>query len=193
MNICKNVELLMVVITVAFTLSCSMLVTDTTPSGDSGEIVVFEDFEDGSYSGWVVTGTAFGDEPHTGASPNQLRVHGFLGERLVNSYLPSDESTGTMISDSFTITHPYIGFLIGGGDHEGKTCMNLVVEGEVVRSKTGNRSDQLTLAVWDVKEYIGKNAVFEIVDAHSGGWGHVNIDHIFFCNKRPEPEYIRPQ
>ncbi len=32
--------------------------------------------------------------------------------------------------------------------------------------------------VWDVAEFAGKKARLQIVDAHSGGWGHINIDHI---------------
>ena len=36
---------------------------------------------------------------------------------------------------------------------------------------------------WDVTEFVGKQATLEIVDAHSGGWGHINVDHIFQSNR----------
>ena len=33
---------------------------------------------------------------------------------------------------------------------------------------------------WDVAEFAGKSAHLEIIDHHTGGWGHVDIDHIVF-------------
>ena len=34
------------------------------------------------------------------------------------------------------------------------------------------------LSNWNVREFAGKEAQLEIVDAESGGWGHINIDQI---------------
>ncbi|MEL7122359.1 MAG: GH32 C-terminal domain-containing protein, partial [Bacteroidota bacterium] len=76
----------------------------------------------------------------------------------------------------------YINFLIGGGAHEGKTCMNLLVENEVVRTSTGKDSEELVWETWEVEEFQGKNAKIEIVDAHSEGWGHINVDDITFSD-----------
>src|SRR5262249_17528652 len=37
---------------------------------------------------------------------------------------------------------------------------------------------------WDVAEFEGKRAVLQIVDDHTGGWGHINVDHIVQSDRR---------
>jgi len=150
------------------------------------ECAVFEDFESGSYARWTVEGDAFGETPHSGTTPGQNLVAGFLGEGLVNSYLPGDAPQGSMTSEPFTVKHRYIGFLIGGGAHRGETCLNLKVGGQVVRTATGGWDELLQPAQWDVSDLAGQEAVFEIVDRASGGWGHINVDHIVFGDTPPK-------
>jgi hypothetical protein len=72
-------------------------------------------------------------------------------------------------------------FLIGGGAHEGQTCMNLLVAGKAVRTAVGPNaspggSEELAPASWDVGELAGKTAQIQIVDDATGGWGHINAD-----------------
>jgi non-lysosomal glucosylceramidase len=148
--------------------------------------IVFEDFERDNYDGWTVTGTAFGKAPATGTSPGQQKVSGFAGKRLVNTFQPNDKPQGTLTSKKFTIERRYIGFLIGGGNHKDETCINLLVGGKVVRTATGKNREQLEPASWDIAEFKGKEAAIEIVDHHSGGWGHINIDQIVFSDISPE-------
>lgn len=38
----------------------------------------------------------------------------------------------------------YRAFRIGGGNYETHTCLNLIINGQVVKSATGWRSDRLT-------------------------------------------------
>lgn len=145
---------------------------------------VFEDFE-GGYDKWTVEGTAFGSSPHTGASPGQQPVSGFMGRGLVNSYRPDDVPRGTMRSKPFRIQRRYIGLLVGGGNYPSRTCVNLRVGDEVVLSATGQNSEQLRPVAWDVSQWRGQEAVIEIVDRHSGGWGHILVDHIVFSDVHP--------
>src|SRR5262245_43690265 len=77
---------------------------------------VFADFEGEGWGEWQVTGDAFGSGPARGTLANQQAVSGFLGAGLVNSYVGGDKSTGTLTSPEFTITKPYLNFLIGGGN-----------------------------------------------------------------------------
>ncbi|MBN1845889.1 MAG: hypothetical protein JW810_09415, partial [Sedimentisphaerales bacterium] len=145
--------------------------------------VVFEDFEGPDYGDWQAQGSAFGRGPAQGTLANQQAVSGFLGKRLVNTYLGGDGTQGTLTSPLFTIERRYSNFLIGGGGHAGQTCMNLLVDGKVVRTASGANNEKLEWRSWDVQEYLGQKARFQIVDANTGGWGHVNIDQIEFADE----------
>ncbi|MCX7872437.1 MAG: glycoside hydrolase family 32 protein [Verrucomicrobiae bacterium] len=145
--------------------------------------ILISDFEGDDYGDWKVQGEAFGRRPAPGTLPNQMKVSGFLGKGLVNSFYNGDRSTGMLTSPEFVIQRKYINFLIGGGGFEGKTCMNLIVDGKVVREAVGPNtepggSEELKPAAWDVRELEGKKAVIRIVDDATGGWGHINVDHI---------------
>ena len=147
--------------------------------------IVFADFEGRDYGDWTVKGEAFGKGPAEGTLPSQNPVSGFRGERLVNTFLGgSDQQRGNLISPKFTVERPWIGFLIGGGQFAKSTCINLLVDGKAVRTATGANNEGLQPHNWNVKDLIGKVAHIEIVDAESGGWGHINVDQIEF---RDEP------
>ncbi|MGQ9769359.1 MAG: GH116 family glycosyl hydrolase [Thermogutta sp.] len=150
---------------------------------------VLADFEGPDYGDWTVEGEAFGQVPAKGTLPNQQEVSGFLGKGLVNTYLGGDRPHGRLISPPFVIDRDYLSFLIGGGSHQGKTCINLLLEGQVVRTATGANNERLQWHNWDVRELAGKTAQIEIVDDESGGWGHINIDQIELRDTpRPVPE-----
>ena len=151
-----------------------------TPDAD----ILIADFDGKNYGKWKTEGAAFGSGPAQGTIGGQMVVSGFLGNGLVNSFLPNDGPTGRLISPAFTIDRKFIRFLIGGGGYAGKTCMNLLVDGKPVRTAVGPNvvsggSEALSGKHWDVSDLVGKRAVIEIVDNHSGGWGHINVDHIF--------------
>jgi fructan beta-fructosidase len=156
------------------------------------EGLLFDDFEGASYaSHWEVVGEAFGSAPAEGTLPDQQVVSGYLGRQLVNSYRGGDASQGKMTSAPFTIAHTHINFLIGGGNHPGRAEIRLLVEGEPVASATGRNEERLRWTSWEVGQYLGRSARLEIVDSVQGGWGHINIDHVYFANQaviddRPE-------
>ena len=149
--------------------------------------VVLADFEGPDYGDWKATGTAFGTGPAHGTLPNQQAVTGFLGKGLVNTYLNGDASTGTLTSPAFKIERKFLNFLIGGGAHEGETCVNLLVDGKVVRTSTGNDDERLDWCTWNLSELAGKQARIEIVDRASGGWGHINVDQIVMSDQARVP------
>ena len=156
----------------------------TLPAEDKQSVdVLIADFEDATYGDWKVDGDALGKKPASGDLGGQMDVSGYEGEQLVNTFLGGDRSTGTLTSPPIAIEQPYFHFLIGGGGYAGETCMNLLVDGEVVRTATGpNRkpggSEQLSRVFWDVKDLVGKQGVLQIVDQRIGGWGHINVDDI---------------
>lgn len=54
--------------------------------------------------------------------------------------------------------------------------VNLVVNGQVVRTATGNDSETLDWASWNVKEFVGQQAHIKVVDNNRFGWGHILAD-----------------
>jgi fructan beta-fructosidase len=155
-----------------------------TGSAGADELLI-TDFEGGTYGDWKVEGAAFGKGPATAnVSPPPNKVVGQQGKGLVNTYLGGDGPIGTLTSPEFNIERKYINFLIGGGNHFGMTCINLLVDGKKVHTATGfNRKDDegrevLEWATWNVSEFMGQKAVLQIVDNHSGAWGHINVDQI---------------
>ena len=153
--------------------------------------ILIADFEGPDYGGWQTTGEAFGTAPAPGTLPSQGKVDGFRGNGLVNSFLGRDRRQGTLTSPPFEISRDFVNFLIGGGMHPGETCINLLVDGRIVRTATGPNDrpggrETLDWASWDVKELRGKKAVIEIVDKHSGGWGHINVDHVVQSDKQAQ-------
>jgi fructan beta-fructosidase len=152
--------------------------------------IVIANFEGAGYGTWKVEGTAFGRGPAQGTLPNQMVVEGFQGRGLVNSFVGGDGSTGALTSPAFTIDRKSIRFLIGGGGWANQTCINLIVDGRIVRTASGPNtepggSERLEPAGWDVSDLAGKTARLQIVDRATGGWGHINVDHIVLSDSKP--------
>lgn len=145
------------------------------------------DFEGDDYGAWRASGEAFAKQPARGALPSQQSVSGFRGRGLVNSYAGGDKAEGTLTSPEFEITHDHLNFLIGGGNHAEKTCLNLIVNGNVVRTATGDANERLSWKSWSVRDLRGKTARLVIVDRHTGGWGHINVDHILLADAPARP------
>ncbi|GAB2688785.1 GH32 C-terminal domain-containing protein [Thalassiella azotivora] len=148
---------------------------------------VVADFEGGAYGeGWVVEGEAFGDAPATGTLPGQQAVTGFQGAGLVNTFVDGDRTTGVLTSPEFELTHAWVNLLVGGGRHpmtsDAPTAVNLLVDGEVVRTATGRDEERLSWRAWDVTDLTGRSARLQVVDANTGGWGHVNVDSVMLSD-----------
>jgi non-lysosomal glucosylceramidase len=157
--------------------------------------LVFDDFEDEKYTRWKVTGTAFGDGPMARdqlaaylSNTNLKGRRGVISHNIRNGEDPgaADAHQGSMLSEEFTIERGKIAFLIGGGEHPGKTCLNLLVDGKVVRSATGKNGNELRPEVFDVSELQGQKARLEILDRMEGHWANIFIDHIVFCDDVPD-------
>ena len=167
-------------------LTALLICGSLSPAADD---ILIADFESETYDDWQVKGEAFGPGPAEGTLPGQMQVSGYEGERLVNSFFKGDKTIGTLTSPAFGIERDYLNFLIGGGAHPGETCINLMVGGEVARTATGPNdrpggSEALDWMTWDVRDLKGKTVVLQIVDRHTGGWGHINVDHILQSDRR---------
>jgi len=164
--------------------------------------LVLTDFKGNGYGAWMATGDAFKSGPVMGDLQIKLEISNARSGAVVTSEVEGDKPQGTLTSPNFQIERDYVSFLIAGGDYETYTCLNLLVDGKVVRSATGRRSDQLAPQSWDVRKWRGKEAHLEVVDKASGDWGHITVDQITQTDHPEKPpvapaplyqEALRPQ
>jgi sucrose-6-phosphate hydrolase SacC (GH32 family) len=159
-------------------------------------------FGDTNYGDWTATGTAFNAGPAADNLFPRLGIENARDHQVASSAIAGDGLTGTLTSPEFKIKRKYISFLVSGGDYEHDTCLNLVVNGKIVRSATGWRSNRLVPDSWNVSQFLGQKAQVQIVDQASGDWGHINVDQVVQTDK-PErlpiatgplyQEALRPQ
>ncbi|MFH1747185.1 MAG: GH116 family glycosyl hydrolase [Planctomycetota bacterium] len=130
-------------------------------------------------------GPAFGNQPSRGTGPGQQEVSGFVGQGLVNTFDSSgDGALGTLTSPEFELTRDYLQFLIGGGGHAGKTCIQLLVGDDVVQTTAGKNAERLEWTTWEVADLKGQRVRIRIVDQEGGAWGHINVDQIVLTDQR---------
>ena len=168
------------------------------------------DFETGDLTDWETDGVAFDFQPTWGdnptarnrGQPSQHQGDWWLG--LYEKYQGPDKGKklkqnpggtqgdgpqGTLTSMEFTIVGKTMNFLIGGGNHPWKDdplpcSVNLEINGKVVLTSTGNATETMIRAEWDLSGLKGKTAQIVVVDNNSGGWGHPNFDDIHQADSR---------
>ena len=154
--------------------------------------ILFEDWHAATYEGWAAEGTSFGTGPVKKASiPSYQGDVGGDTDNVVNSHAAApgkdvgekDNAQGKLRSRTFTVERNYIRFWIGGGARKDATCLNLVVDGKVVRTATGKDDNRMTQQTFAVRDLKGKQASIEIVDALSGAWGNVGVGRIVFTDQ----------
>ena len=118
---------------------------------------VFADFDANDYGDWKYKGEAFW------MSPRRNNTSAHLGSGMASSYGGGDRMKGTLLSPEFVISSTAINFLIAGGNHPGKTCIDLLVNDSVVRTATGR---------------------IRINDDYDGeDFGFISVDHIMFSDE----------
>jgi non-lysosomal glucosylceramidase len=173
-------------------LECSAEDAPVPPGASPRPDILFDDFEREGYGDWTATGTAFGQGPVSQSQvPDYQGALGMRGERTVNTHSAApasdvearDSHQGTLTSKPFVIERDFISFLVGGGAHKDRTCINLLVEDQVVLTATGKNDNRMALASWNVRAWAGKTARIQVVDRESGGWGQIGLDHIVFTDQ----------
>lgn len=139
--------------------------------------VVF-DFEDHDLEGWELRGSSL-RRTSSGPGRGQRGVQGVVGRRYLSSYHPrrGDAPTGTALSPPFEIDRSYLGLRVGGGFSE-RTRVDLMVDGDVIRTALGLDREVLYEVAWDVSRHRGKLARVRVVDEGRKGWGHIMLDHV---------------
>jgi hypothetical protein len=94
---------------------------------------------------------------------------------------------GTMTSKAFVLQHPWISFLIGGGESK-ETRIELVdaASGQVLHTAYGKNDDTLQRVVVDASGWKGKAIKIRLVDENRGSWGHISFDDFRTHESQPK-------
>jgi putative membrane-bound dehydrogenase-like protein len=149
------------------------------------------DFERGTLDDWVAVGDAFTRQPVQGDMPT-ARGRGMksdhAGRYWIGGFeaLLDDRPQGTLTSAPFKVTQPYASFRIAGGaQHETRVELVRRDNQQVFFSRSGDNTETLKPVVVDLRPVVGQEIYIRLVDASSGGWGHVNFDDFKLHATRP--------
>ena len=148
--------------------------------------IVLADFESDNYGDWTVEGRAFLGGPQE--MPKIYRER--HGQRIAISRLNvkgSDGLVGTLTSQPFEANHKYLFFLVGGGNYPENSCVNLLLDGNVVESWCGEESTELHPVFADLGKYQGKLLQIQIVDGQVEGVGHIAADYFVLTDRMEQP------
>jgi levanbiose-producing levanase len=95
---------------------------------------------------------------------------------------PGDPATGTINSPPFIVDRRFLHFLLAGGNHplgvEPATSVQLLINGQPVRTATGNDDTTMRPIAWDLADLAGQVAQLQILDDATGSWCHLMVDQI---------------
>ena len=142
-------------------------------------------FEDGTLNGWNVSGQ-FGTHMVNDAFVSQYGTfRDMVGAKTFcsysNGYNGGDSQTGSMRSNTFTITpSSHMSFYIAGGNDIDRLYVALVdaATGTILNKETGHDTENSRKIVWDLSDYSCREAYVEVADRSSEAWGHIGVDCI---------------
>jgi len=183
----------------------------------SGDVVV-EDFEGKAFkvipastqadsSGWRSTGLAFSQpwrDASTAAPSGAPLSTGYAwacGEKLICSSpdlrsrrIPSlsvgGQATGTLTSPAFSVQKGYLCFLIGGARNPQAIAVQLLHDGQVVRSVTGTGQATSRMVAFDMRQFLKKTVQIRLVDQLHSVDGFLVVDRFVQTDKPPTSEVI---
>ena len=145
-------------------------------TGKGLEGIIFEDFENNHEERWTFDGDVFT------VKKKSKEVSDYLGDAAVTSY-STISNIGKMVSKPFLIEKNAINFLLAGGNNPDSLSINLIVNGKIIRTATGDDTNVLKWNGWDVSNLIGQQAKLEIIDYITDNKdGSLAIDHIMFSD-----------
>lgn len=160
------------------------------------------DFEYNTLEDWTATGNAFQNQP---TSDRDEDIYGkeFLNDlEITGQYFVSSggtinyADTGTLVSKTFKITHPFAAFKVAGGALQ-ETRVELVnaESEEVIFKISGNNSAVFRPVVVDLSDKIGDQIFIRLIDREEGIspipyipddiWAHISFDDFRFYDSRP--------
>ena len=182
------------------TIFASETLESASPSPAVIGDILMEDFEqkkrDWKFEGSSFQGYGGGDYWRPGRGDHgPIRLVGYRGQKALKSWGPHgrdiDKQTGLATSTPFKLERKFLRFLLSGGHYPGRVCVNLVVDGKVLASATGQNSHILEPVAFDLSAHQGKEAHLEVVDKVTGPWGHVCMDMVFQVDEASNARIVR--
>ncbi|REK10270.1 MAG: DUF1080 domain-containing protein [Planctomycetota bacterium] len=150
------------------------------------------DFEKGTLEHWVAEGDAFAKQPVRGDTVT-ARGRGMKSEHAGQFWVGgfevalSDAPQGTLTSAPFRVTHPWASFRVAGGSNNNTRVELVRVDtNKVIFKSSGDNTETLKPVAVDLRPHIGRDVFIRLVDASSGGWGHINFDDFKVHAKKPD-------
>lgn len=158
--------------------------------------VILTDFEGDNFEEWVVTGDAFGTKPVKADTSNpgwnvfgQQGV-GQNGFGYVSISTDNPDAKGTLTSPVFSADKKYLVFLFAASNLPDKLRVDLIQEGKVLKTMTGNNERTMVWRYFELNDLTGQNIQVQIVDSadsNSRG-GRLLADFFYMSNEKPIKE-----
>lgn len=150
------------------------------PAAPPDGMRVLFDFEHVTWSGWTVSGSAWGGRPANEALPGQGLVLGTSGRRFATSMHGGDAASGRVTSPRFELTGP-ITLSLGGGTDATKLRVELWVGEQLVATASAPAPGGSTLrpVTLDPGEHRGQPARLVLVD--DSPTGHLLVDDVWIA------------
>ena len=164
---------------------CALLASSCLATAPERAATVTFDFESGDLSGWQIVEGSFGRivtdvaNYHNGGgafASREGRYHLSTLEDPDNT--PNVGYVGVIESPTIELSGPQITYLVGGGNHADTYLALCTLDGKVVRKAGGQADEILRRGTWNVAELVGQKVFLRVVDHHTDGWGHLNVDDL---------------
>jgi len=149
------------------------------------------DFETGTYEHWSVEENGFGTKPSDMDAANREGLYldtpyrNYHGRYAASSYLPTRDAgaRGVLMSEVFTISKPYLEFLVNGMQNA-QIYIELQVEGRAVKHlEPDNPTTHFQRITWNVSKWQGKTARIKIVDeSATKPRGYIEVDDFYLTD-----------
>ena len=90
-----------------------------------------------------------------------------------------DNHVSELVTSPFEVKLGYVTFLLSGGNMPNEACINLLIDGKVVRTSTGRNDDKLEWVAFDVKAFKGQQAQIQVLDTSIAAFGYITFDCVY--------------
>jgi len=136
------------------------------------------DFEQPSWDGWSVSGTAWGPRPTQEPQPGQGLVLGASGRRFATSMWGGDAATGRVTSPAFALDGTLM-LKLGGGSDATKLRVELWVDDKIVGTAAAPAEGGNTLQVVTIEPGEARGAQAKLVLVDDSPTGHLDVDDVW--------------